>query len=192
MEPQNTKPEIPAVSNGQQVQPTPIIKYLSTHATEYFLMLLSMALSAFSLGAILHSAVDQLTGADSSYYTEAFSIAGASLMVALPIFAILFLRLKLAERKNPVKARDFSRHRLVQLTLVLTFVIGISKLTSYFYSLLNSSESYDSFSIFDLFGFFTGSSGTDSAMGNFLHMCVTVGIAGGIFVYYWIDHHRNA
>ncbi len=152
-------------------------------------MLLAMALAAFSLGAILHSGVDRLTGVDSSYFTDAFSISSASLIVSLPIFALLFLRIKRAEHRNPVLSQDISRHRLVQLTLVVSFLVGLSKLITYFYGLLNHTSSDGGFNIFSFFG--AGDTSTTSGWGNFLHMVVTMAIAGGIFTYFWIDHHRR-
>jgi hypothetical protein len=153
-----------------------IVPYRSTAGLEYLILFISLWISASSLAAILHASIDGLTGSDSSIYQGGMSFAAAALIVGLPIFGFLFLRLKKAELADPDIRRDLNRKNAVQLTLLVTFLLGIGNTIYYVYQLLNGGSA-------------DGSSG--SAIGSFLHTLVTVGISGAIFVYYWIDDHKK-
>ncbi|HUC20736.1 MAG TPA: hypothetical protein VMR98_04545, partial [Candidatus Polarisedimenticolaceae bacterium] len=73
------------------------------------------------------------------------------------------------------------------LTLLVTFLIGIFKIIGYVFSLLNGGGEGG-----DLFG---GGGYNDSLaispIFDVLHAVITLGIAGGIFAYYWHDIHKK-
>jgi hypothetical protein len=154
-----------------------VVSMKTTAGIEYLIMFISMWVAAMSLGAVLHSLVDQAFGQD-SVYTTVVSFSTAALVVSLPIFAWLFLYLKRKELAHPEIRRDQNRKAAVQLTLIITFIIGIIKLVMYVYQLLNTGNA--------------DAGGGGSVVGNFLHTLITLGIAGGIFFYYWRDEHRKA
>ncbi|HSX01190.1 MAG TPA: DUF5671 domain-containing protein, partial [Candidatus Saccharimonas sp.] len=129
--------------------------------------------------ALLHSLVDTLFGFTNDL-NGITAYASPALIVALPIFAILFLRLKKAEDAEPAIRSDPSRRHAIQLLLIVAFAWGIGRLIVYIYSLLNGNGA-DSY---------LGSNIT-APLGNFLHTLITVTIAGGLFAYYWIDEHRE-
>lgn len=164
--------------SSNQNTPIAVVQQRTTKGLEYTIMFIALGISAVSLGELCHAMVDSLTGQSGS--SDFVSYASSAVIVALPIFIYLFFRLKKAERANPQIRLDPSRRHAVQLTLIVSFLWGIYRLTTYIYSLLNggSGSSY---------------SGTDnpSALANILHTLTTLAIAGSIFAYYWIDEHRK-
>jgi hypothetical protein len=165
--------------SGGSSAPIAVIQQRTTRGLEYIIMFLALGVTAVALGALLHSVVDNGFGysSDLSGFT---SYAASALIVALPIFAILFLRLKKAELANPQLRADPSRRHAIQLLLVVAFLWGLFRLVTYIYSLINGSGAEQ----------YLGSNIT-APLGNFLHTLVTVGIAGSIFAYYWADEHRE-
>ncbi len=158
--------------------PIAVIQQRTTRGLEYIIMFLALAVTAISLGILLHDVVDSSFGF-SSYDNGMSAYASAALIVGLPIFSWLFLRLKKAELHEPALRHDASRRHAVQLTLVIAFLWGIFRLVTYIYSLLNTGTDA-----------YLGSN-LASPIGNFLHMLVTLSIAGAIFAYYWIDEHKK-
>ncbi len=173
-------PPAPAGSLAGQAGggPVAVIQQRTTRGLEYIIMFLALAVTAISLGVLLHSFVDASFGAADSDNSWS-SYASAALIVALPIFSFLFLRLKRAELAQPGLRLDPSRRHAVQLTLIVTFLWGLLRLVTYTYSLLNTGVDAS-----------LGSNVT-SPLANFMHLVVTVGIAGGIFAYYWLDEHKK-
>lgn len=167
-----------SVARGTQ-QPIAVVSQRTTRGLEYMIMFLALGVTAISLGEVLHSIVDESFG-NTSGFDGLVSYATSALIVALPIFAILFLRLKKAELGEPTLRRDSSRRHAVQLTMIVAFLWGLFRLVTYIYSLLNGGLDNS-----------VAGSGTASPVANFLHALVTVAIAGGIFTYYWIDEHHK-
>ena len=156
-------------------QPVTVVQTFSTRGLEYIIMFISLYVTASSIGLLLHDMVSALfNSADYNDYGYS-SMATASLIVSLPIFTVLFLRLKKAELNDPTIKNDPSRKRAVQLTLVVTFITGLIKIISYIYSLMNLG----------------GGEFETSPVQDLLDTIITLGIAGGIFAYYWIDEHRK-
>ena len=60
-----------------------------------------------------------------------------------------------------------------RFALLVAVLLGIGHIVSYIYSLMNASDA------------------NVTPVGNLLHLVITLGIAGGIFVYYWRDEHRH-
>ena len=154
-------------------QPIAVVSNWTTRGLEYVIMFIALGVAATSLGWIMHNFVDSALGQSGTLYEAGVSFASAALLVTLPVFLVLFLRLKRAELKDSSIRQDTSRRRMTQLTLLVTFLIGLGHIVSYIYSLLNSAAA-------DV-----------SPAGNLIHMIITVAIAGGIFFYYWRDEHRH-
>lgn len=165
------------------VPPVAVVNNFSTRGLEYAIMFLSLWAASVSIGFLAHNFVSNLFSVDrfSSYGTvdTASSFATTVLVVTAPIFIALFLRLKKAEFSDSSLRLDTSRTKLTQLTQLVAFVMGVGYLIYFVYKIItpeaNSSYSYE-----------------DGSIGEqFLHMLITLFIAGGIFAYYWIDGHRG-
>lgn len=160
--------------------PIAVVHNVTTRGLEYIIMFLAMGVSALALGFLLHSTANSWLGVDAySFFDGLVPFATSALIVALPIFIFLFLRLKKAELTDTSLRQDPSRKRAIQLTLVVTFLIGIFNLIGYITSLLNSSGGYGE------------QSTSEGTLNNTIHALITVSIAGAIFAYYWIDSHRK-
>lgn len=166
----------PPTGTAGPAAPIAVVTSLSTRGFEYWIMFLSLGIVASSLGWVLHSMTDGFVSGGGSFYESGVSIASAALLVSLPVFAFMFLRLKKAELSDPALHHDASRRRAVQLTLIITFLIGISKIIWYMYSLFNGDTNAAIVSA--------------SPAINLVHSVITIGIAGGIFAYYWHDQHK--
>ncbi len=149
-------------------------------------MFIALGIAAFALGSILHSSVDSLFGSNDLGIKPGLSVSFAvsALVVAFPVLAYLFLRLKSAELADPALRADASRQRGVQITLVITILVGLVNVIYFVCSLLSggSTDSYNTF----------GSSSANSLLGNFVHLVITLAITGGIFTYFWRDQHQDA
>lgn len=159
------------------VAPIAVVTSLSTRGFEYWIMFLALGITASALGWVLHSLTDGAFSGGGGFYEAGVSFASAALIVALPVFAFMFLRLKKAELAEPSLHNDASRRRAIQLTLIITFLIGISKIIWYMYSLFNGNAN--------------AASEAASPGINLVHSIITIGIAGGIFAYYWRDQHKK-
>ena len=167
------------LTGGSRNEPIAVVSNFTTRGLEYIIMFIALAVTSVSLGLVLHNLVDNLMGVSNSSYEGLVSYSTSALVVGLPIFLLLFLRLKKAELGDSNLFHDPSRKRAVQLTLIITFIIGIWKVISYIYSLLNAGN----YSVSDY--------GTNPSLtGNLVHTIITVAIAGGIFAYYWHDSHK--
>ena len=156
-------------------EPVRVVAYRSTAGLEYLILFLSLWIAAMALAAVLHGLVDTSFSRSDSFYENVNTFASAALVVSLPIFAGLFLNLKRKELRDPDIRRDVNRKNAVQLTLLVTFLIGIGKTIFYVYQLMN-----------------VGSAGSDyNFFAELLHTIITVGISGAIFVYYWRDDHKK-
>ncbi|MDB5178491.1 MAG: hypothetical protein JWN01_434 [Patescibacteria group bacterium] len=165
-------------------QPQAVVQNFTTRGLEYIIMFIALAVSALSLGSVLHSNVNTLLGGDTSIDNYFASYAIAALVVGLPVFAGLFLRLQRAEHRDASLHNDPSRKHAVQLTLVITFLVGLGNIIFFVYSLMSGSNNATDFNIL-------GSSAATGPLGNFIHLLITLVIAGGIFAYYWHDEHRR-
>lgn len=174
-------PPPPTDTGSPANDPKPVVQALSTRGLEYTIMFISLAVFALSLGWILHSLINGATGT-SNWVDNSVSFATAALIVSLPIFAFLFLRLKKAEIANSQLHDDPSRHRAIQIMLVLTFLVGLGNIITFLYSLLNGGNATA--------GTIDSSTAT-TIVGNALHLLVTLAIAGTIFGYYWYEEHRG-
>lgn len=180
-------PPPPSSSSGhaRSQQPQAVVQNLTTRGLEYIIMFIALGVSAFALGSLLHSNVNVLMGGtDGGFTSSTVSFASSALVVAFPVLAVLFLRLKKAELADPDLHRDPSRKRAVQLTLIVTFLIGLGNIIFFVYHLMTGPTRDYSYNV-------VGSGAADGLLGNFIHLLITLAIAGGIFAYYWLDEHKK-
>jgi hypothetical protein len=178
-------PPPPGASSDAPAPPRSVVQTFSTRGLEYIIMFIALGVSALSLGSLLHASVNALFGSAEGFLTGSGSVsfATSALIVSFPVLAVLFLRLKKLELSDPILLSDPSRKRAVQLTLVVTFLIGLGNVIYFVYSLMSGSSN-DAYNV-------VGSQAASTVMGNFVHLVITLGIAGGIFAYYWRDEHRQ-
>lgn len=168
-----------ALTQSDHTQPIGVVKVFSTRGVEYYFMLIALAISAAALSTLLFSIADELLGnGRSTFDTGIIAFTASALIVAFPVFAFLFLRLKKAELENPQLRLDQSRRRMVQIALIVSFIIGIFSTIGYLFTLLAAAFGGSDYEISDV-----GLMITD--------FVITVAIVGGIFVYFWLDSHRK-
>lgn len=163
-----THPVAEPTTNNTSDQPLAVVKVLSVRGVEYLMMSLVLWLIAVSLIWGLLSVVN---------YTASFSILAfpaSLLIVCLPIFAYLFLRLRKAELANPSLRLEPSKRRMTQITQVLAFLTCLTNLIVFVYSLMQR----------------IGGESQGSIVKSILSLLVVLLVAGGLLVYYWIDEHR--
>lgn len=174
-----------SISARQPNEPISVVQNLSTRGFEYSIMFVSLLATAFSIGAILHAFVsnlfaEQATTSDPYYSSSSdgvYSFAATVLLVTLPIFIVLFLRLKKAELADPSLKKDPSRKRMSHFTQFLAFLVGIGYIVAFFYGLINGTAA--------------DGSGGPGVGESFLQMLITLIIAGSIFGYLWKDEHAT-
>jgi hypothetical protein len=145
-----------------------------------------LGVSAIALGSVLHSTINTLYGSNDSILSSGGNVpvAASALIVAFPILAYLFLRLKKAEFDDASLRHDPSRKKAIQLTLVVTFLVGLGNVIYFLYKLMSGEARDYTYNV-------VGSSAANSLLGNFIHLVITLAITGGIFYYYWKDEHQN-
>lgn len=167
-------------------QPSSVVERSSTLGIEYAVMFLALGIGAISLGSMFHNWLDVASGLTDMFENP---LAMAAVIIALPIFAVLFLRLRRIEQARPEVRADSSRRKWIQITLLVSFLIGLGHIIWYVYNLLNGYGGYQEFS-------YSGESQPSLSTGayqllQFGHLAVTLLIAGSIFAYYWIDEHKQ-
>jgi FtsH-binding integral membrane protein len=96
------------------------------------------------------------------------------LLVCLPAFSWLFLRLRKAELDNPALRLEPSKRRFSQITQILSFLTCFFTIVTVVYSLISAAGGED-----------VGGIGKILGVGAIILI-----IAGGILTYYWFDEHR--
>lgn len=152
----------------QPVAPQPVIQVLSPRGVEYVFLTIALLTGGLSLIAILILLISGNTD------FAALAFPTAALLIALPVFAGLFLRLKQAELKDPRLALDPSKRRSTQFTKIIAFATCFFTLISFVYAIFARAGGNYSGSFFKLF----------------LDVLVILLVAGGILAYYWIDEYR--
>ncbi len=192
-------PETPA----GETKPVAVVQQYSTRGIEYAIMFFSLGIGAIALGNLLHYLVNSvLDPAQGGSYFSAESVAlpATAALVTIPIFTLLFLRLKRAEKAEQDLHKDSSRRKWIQVTLLVTFLWGIWAFVFNFYKLLLGNATTPDFC--ELYR--PGIDGPDPScitppvmtttefiVLHLLHIAITLLIAGSIFAYWWIDEHRQ-
>lgn len=149
--------------------PQPVVQVFSPHGIEYVFQTLSLLTGALGLLIVLLSLVNGETG------FEVLGFPVAMLLVSLPLFAGLFLRLKNAELRNPALRLDASKRRTTQVVQIVTFLtclFSMIALVAIIFAKIGGS--YDG-SIFKAF----------------VNVLIILLVAGGILTYYWREEHRS-
>ncbi|HUP26782.1 MAG TPA: hypothetical protein VM124_04015 [Candidatus Limnocylindrales bacterium] len=149
--------------------PVPVVHVLSVRGVEYTMMTLALW---FVAGALLWSLL-ALVNKQTSFAVLAFPVS--LLLVCLPVFALLFIRLRRAELANPALRLEASKRRLSQITQIVAFIICLLNLVGFVYVVMNK----------------LGGTGDVSIGKAALNVGIVLLIAGGILAYYWFDEHRG-
>lgn len=149
-------------------EPVPVVRVLSVRGVEYAMM--SIALW-FATTGLIWVVLNIINGSGNFNF---LIVPLSVLITSLPIFTLLFIRLKRAELANPSLRLEPSKRRLSQMTQVLAFLACLINITVFVYSVLQKINGTAGYSI-----------GKSS-----LSLLVVLAVAGGILVYYWFDEHR--
>jgi hypothetical protein len=147
----------------------PVVRVLSPRGIEYVFLTIALFTGAIGLGAALIS----LVNGQASFDVLAFPVA--SLIVSLPVFGWLFMRLKQMEVLNPSLRYEASKRRSTQFTQIASFVVA-------FFTLIGFVTTF----LAKLAGEYHG-----SIVKVFLDVLIVLLIAGGLLFYYWRDEHRS-
>jgi hypothetical protein len=155
----------------------------STLGLEYFLLVLMIAVLGIGLGAVLNAIINIADAKQAVKQVPFFNPFGeAALLIGLPMFVALFLRLTAKEEKLPRFLYSIGRRRSIQLILLLSFSSIVVILIEFFGILFGGNSTLASR---------IGIVKSESAWINLLHLIVDLGIAGFIFGYYWLKLNRN-
>lgn len=151
------------------VTPQPVVQVLSPRGVEYVFLTISLFTGAIGLMSALISIVNG---------KFAFSVLAAPvalLVVALPVFAFFFLRLKSAELRDAGLALDPSKRRSTQAIQIVSFIVSFFTLIG-FVSIL----------------FAVMSGGVKLSLVKVILDVLSIeAVFGGILAYYWHDEHRS-
>ena len=165
--PRGTHAPQPSTNVDDPVTPMPVVQVLSPRGVEYVMLTIALFTAAIGLTSALLCLVNGQTSLMS------LSLPAALLLVGLPVFAALFLRLKRAELKNPSLKLDQSKRRSTQTTQIISFLVSILTLVGLIVT------------IFAAIGGETESIGKAIASALIVFVIFT-----GILAYYWWDEHR--
>ncbi|HEY8999352.1 MAG TPA: hypothetical protein VIM53_03460 [Candidatus Saccharimonadales bacterium] len=154
---------------GTATQSQPIVKVLSPFGVEYVFLALTLFFAASGLIAAL------LILVNGSASFSALSFPVATLLVTVPVFSFLFLRLKKLEMRMPHLRLDASKRRTTQFIQIISFIATISSVIGFVYS---------------VFAKMAGQSGTSVGKAFLDALCFVV-VAGGILAYYWREEHAS-
>src|SRR5579859_1931304 len=121
----------PELLPNAHLKPIPVVRMSSARGLEYGMMSVSLWIAAVSLAWIL---LDLVNG---NKVFDSLVLPTAALSVCLPIYMILFFRLKRAELANPRLKVDPSRRRWSQLTQFLAFIAALVDLIIFADAILN-------------------------------------------------------
>ncbi len=163
--PQDPIPNPPA---PQSMVPQPVVKVLSPRGVEYVFMTIALVTGAIGLASALLAVVN------GNYSFSVLYFPLALLLVSVPVFSWLFLRLKQAELLDPAARLDASKRRSTQFIQISSFVVCFFTLIGFLATIFAK-----------LSGSYSG-----SIMKVILDVLVILVVAGGVLFYYWRDEHR--
>ncbi len=146
----------------------PVVKVLSPRGVEYVFMAIALVTGAIGLVSALLAIVN----GNHSFSVLYFPLA--LLLVAVPVFSGLFLRLKQAELVDPSARLDASKRRTTQFLQISSFFICFFTLIGFLATVFAKVS-----------GSYTG-----SIVKVILDVLVILIVAGGILFYYWNDEHK--
>ena len=158
---------VPERPPAPQLMPQPVVQVLSPRGMEYVFLTICLFIGAFGLGWALIAMVN------GNFGVPVLAFPLACMVVAVPVFGWLFLRLKQAELVNPALRADPSKRRTTQLTQIISFITAIFSLVGMITALTAKlAGDYDA-----------------NAARIIATSLVIFCIAGGILAYYWYDEH---
>jgi len=150
------------------LRPIAVVRVLSPVGVEYVFLTFTLFTGAIGLAAALLS----LVNGKADFSVLAFPTA--TLVVSVPVFAYLFLRLKKMELLQPNLRFDPSKRRSTQFTQIVSFVVCLFTMIGL---------------VFAIFASIGGQSSVPVGKALLDALCVLV-VAGGILAYYWRDEHK--
>jgi hypothetical protein len=151
-----------------EVAPQPVVQVLSPRGVEYVFLTITLFTGAINLIVVL------LVLINGSPNYDVLAFPTAALLVTVPVFSWLFLRLKKAELKNSQLALDPSKRRSTQFTEIIAFATCFFTLITFiFYIFAKAGGNYKG-SMFKMF----------------LDVLVILVVAGGVLAYYWFNEHQ--
>jgi hypothetical protein len=164
--PQHGQHMIPG--NNNPLRPMPVVKVLSPMGVEYAFLTLTLLIGAGALISVLMVLVNGVS-------FSALSFGVSTLLVTLPLFAWLFLRLKKMELQNPELRLDPSKRRSTQTVQIISFLVSLFTLIAWVYTIMAS---------------FGGDNVVSVGKITLNVLCILV-VSVGILAYYWHDEHRS-
>jgi len=158
-------------SFGANDRPMAVVKVLSVRGIEYAMMSFALWIGAASLIWLF----DSLIMGSATFMALSYPIS--ALIIALPVFALFFLRLRKAELADSSLRFEPSKRRFSQITQFVAFLTCFFNVITFVYTLVNKFGGEVS----------TGELGKTAGT-----TAVTLVIAGGILLYYWFDEHKFA
>lgn len=159
-------------STGEHLPPPPVPHFGMWVAFQYVILFVSLYISSLAFAGVAHYTVNKLIPDTLERATYYFSENDyllrwylASLIVAFPIFAAMFLILKRQTINKPMIKNIRARKQLIYITLTVTFLIMVIDLIKTIYDFLNGAV-------------------TTRSLANFV---VTVIISGSIFLYFLFE-----
>ncbi len=179
---QNTSPGIMSDGEDENItktssvvsgmkDPVPVVQVLSVRGVEYGMMSITLWVLASTLAWLLLNLVN------GSRTFDYLVVPTSALVVCLPFFAWLFIRLKKAELANSSLVHEPSRRRWSQTTQFVAFIATLTNLIVFVYAMLSR--------------FGTDKKPSETILKQVLSMLVVLVIAGGVLVYYWLEDHRK-
>ncbi|HSW99771.1 MAG TPA: hypothetical protein VLH38_01920 [Patescibacteria group bacterium] len=155
-------------SKPSQLSPVPTVRVLSPNGVEYVFMTIALVGAASAFAGIL------LLLVNANFSFDSLAFPTAVLIVLLPVFAALFLRLKKRELRDPGLRFDPSKRRSTQFIQIAAFAVCLLTLIGFVFAVLSKLGGSFESSIIKIF---------------FDALCILF-VAGGILAYYWRDEHK--
>jgi hypothetical protein len=150
------------------MNPQPVVRVLSPRGVEYVFMAIVLITGAIALAIALLAMVN------GSFSFSVLQFPLALLLVSVPVFSWLFLRLKRAELLDPAARLDASKRRSTQFLQIVSFLICFFTLIGFLVTVFMKIS-----------GTYSG-----SIIKVILDVLVILLVAGGILFYYWTDEHK--
>ncbi len=165
-------PTLQATASNESDQPSdrpvPVVRVLSVRGVEYAFMTFMLWFGASSLIWLFVA----LLNGNAGFSVLSFPLS--TLLISLPIFALLYIRLRKAELADPSLRLDASKRRFSQVTQIIAFLACFFNLTYLVFAIINKAGDSSNVSIGKIMA----------------STAVVLVIAGGILTYYWFDEHK--
>ncbi len=123
----------------------------------HVLMFINLCIYATALNMVQHVLIEKLLGSgyqnrfSGAYYLYSdgsnflLTSAASAIIVSLPLFIVLFMRIHRMTLQDPTLKELKSRKTLIYTTLVVTFVIMLGNVISILYKFLNGEVTFNTF-----------------------------------------------